>query len=320
MSRKFSTPVSMEVTALQAAYIMKKLVAMGYSDNPKVAQGDGSNYLATNAFNLDNNVSLIPSTMIHERGRYFIEGNNHELFLALAAKTVGDIPIVGEYMIALQFVAINDFSYQQGEIFRVEGTEAKSGLDVRKGVIGPHYMRGSFRKASSYELIKHFSSKKDSDMSKDLKKIELTRKQLGDLFDMACDKWKRKIKEVVSCQDNLFEDKVPVLEAELRSAYIEADPRQRVEMMTIVPGFMYDPNPFNKVNQSVAKNIEELSKDLFGRGYLQLARDVPDGRNDLGGRSLWVSNELEVVQHKVTYGTVLEFIRKEAVVADDLGN
>lgn len=102
MSKQFITPVSMKVTKEQYERDLKEpLKDLGYITLRDCINFDNSNLLVTNFANvsyeygtsrqIDGNIAY---------NRTYINHYNPELFLALAAMTKGNEPIIGEYVIA----------------------------------------------------------------------------------------------------------------------------------------------------------------------------------------------------------------------------
>lgn len=159
---KFIQPVSMVITKERFRENLKlksELKKLGYN----ISDCDDSmlSVLVTNFALKHNSCATLPVSANNRWDRYFIDHYNPELFLALAAMTEGDIPIVGEYMISLKtFSGENDIlNFKKGELVKVlsMGEDYKYG----KGDFTKEYDRNYFRKATKEEIINWFTIKKE---------------------------------------------------------------------------------------------------------------------------------------------------------------
>lgn len=165
---KFITPVSMQVTQEQYEKDLKESLAkLGYDtkfDTKNVRSKFFDGYVLVN--NADNHLGDVLLCSIDRKesfNRYFINHYNPELFLALAAMTEGDKPIIGEYVIA----AIGETKYL------IKFDKISSDTNI---ILGTRYKcleddmnlwqtRGGFhkiiRKATKEELIEHLVVKEE---------------------------------------------------------------------------------------------------------------------------------------------------------------
>lgn len=163
--RTFTTKVAMRVTEKQYSGDLKyQLIALGYTDEfvyelndyPFVQSGYGNAHDEVGSTDED---GLIAD--------YFIEGYNSELFLALAAMTEGEDPIVGEYFKCLKGSIMND----EGALVKVtsyNGSHKDTTFDERPSFTSS-YSRLHYRKATKEELIEHLSIEKPSNLAIDPK-------------------------------------------------------------------------------------------------------------------------------------------------------
>ncbi len=152
---KFTTPVSMPCTKEQyERYLKDSLLAMGYELKDTLYWGHEDCQYLGNFYNVHgSHLGNISNADIKIDS--YIDHYNPELFLALAAMTEGDVPIVGEWMKSLKAWEDRNFSYDTNELVR----KSSNDIDL-KGGINSAYSRIHFRKATKEELIAHLTKKK----------------------------------------------------------------------------------------------------------------------------------------------------------------
>lgn len=173
MTHKFTQPVSMACTVEEYEKDLKyKLLAMGYKEKD-MCRGNGEyNILCTNYSCRNNELWLGSDYQKTDHNRYFIDHYNPNLFLAMAAMTEGEIPIVGEWMICIKKTPKDDVnSFEKGELIQVTSIrENQYGRGI--GDFGLQYNRTYFRKANKEEIIKHFTKQETMNIQ-ELSKDEL---------------------------------------------------------------------------------------------------------------------------------------------------
>lgn len=301
---KFKTPVSMVVTQEQYERDLKsQLESLGYKEsgilNPYFSPHC---YLVTNAYNendIIDNYRYSNNKDIHNR--YFIDHYNPELYLALAAMTEGDIPIVGEWVIGVNSSSV-DRKYPskvtsvKGDSFSVDGRSTDS----------PHQTSIYFtRKVTKEELIKHFNKKQN------MKNNKVTRKDLEKIYDVACITWKPKIKEITGLYIDPFKDEGE-LPSEVIKVMFEAATAHQKPVLESIFG-KENKNPF--IRKFKYDDISETSKLLFeDANLLQIASSAAESieREDLIGRALYVNVDYNVILHQVEHGgKVIEIQKNE---------
>jgi len=148
---KFVTPVSMEVTKEQYRKDLKKpLKDLGYNIG---VEGNGG-LLFTNG-NSEPSYGYLNSRLElkSKNNRHFINHYNPELFLALAAMTKRDMPVVEEYVIA-----------KKGGYPVRKVTKVMTDGDIYHSSSDASYSKDYYRKATKEELIKHFSKATNSEV------------------------------------------------------------------------------------------------------------------------------------------------------------
>jgi hypothetical protein len=215
--KKFITDVSMKITEENYHEGLRLDIAnLGY-DTQFVYELDEYPYIRT-----DTKCSCIRtcksrtgSTSLKklEDYSYLIEGYNPELFLALAAMTEGEDPIIGEYFKCLKEIELNSdgYKYSEGEIVQVLFYNNDYDNDLHsKNSFGKHYDRNYYRKATKEELIEHFRKEKisDSDTSCTDGLFVLTREEMKKIYDK-CSLDKKQVIEII-LSGQKFENKVNV--------------------------------------------------------------------------------------------------------------
>lgn len=148
----FITPVAMLVTRQQYEEdLREQLAELGYNRYTSV-----NGILCTNWNRTHNNVG-ITGDRGHQRvqANEGISGYEPELFLAIAAMTDTDIPIVGEYMYTIQNVNDGPVNHRAGELVRITSIDANL-LEPGGGDFGRLYSRNHYRKATLQEIVQHF--------------------------------------------------------------------------------------------------------------------------------------------------------------------
>lgn len=166
---KFKTPVAMKVTEEQGKYLLGELRSMGYEENHEYLEG----YIATNWNGFHYAVTITSHKPAYNR--HIIEEYNPELFLAIAAMTKDEIPIIGEWL-----------SYENANlIFKVKSYGRTNNHNY--GKINKENPSGSghFLKATLEELINHFSKPEETFVLPKKWKLEVTRENVD-----AVNKWR----------------------------------------------------------------------------------------------------------------------------------
>ena len=169
---KFATPVAMKVVAeKQGIELVESLEALGYRHIHKRYVG-----YVTTAWNGGHNlVTILDYKPDH---RHIIEEYNPELFLAIAAMTEDEIPIIGEWL-----------SYKErNRLFRVESYGRSNNYNV--GRIDKENPNGSgyLLKSTLEELTNHFSKPKETFVLPKKWKLEVTEENVD-----AVNKWRSSV-------------------------------------------------------------------------------------------------------------------------------
>lgn len=147
--------------------------------------------------------------------------------------------------------------------------------------------------------------------------IEIPKKSLREIHDVACSTWKDRIMEWLR-ESNQFEDTIVLSESRIRDMFRAANADQKKVLTRVF-------NPYREILQKNAivagldeektkEMMTEISKLLFGDGdFLQIGYNYPEmiGRPDLRMRSLCIPEDIAITLHEGPSGsTILEFIRK----------
>lgn len=202
MSKQFITPVSMKVTKEQYERDLKEfLKELGYISFDSLVNFNESDLLATNFASTHDEYgtsSLTDGKTAYNRT--YIDHYNPELFLALAAMTEGDKPIVGEYVIASIGTVDYLVKYNgNNNKYEVTSHKWKCLANSNSTWVNTNDL-GSFtylvRKATKEELIKHMSMKEEEFVLPEKWYITVTNENKKVIND-----WK--VKQYYN--DNLFE-------------------------------------------------------------------------------------------------------------------
>lgn len=116
----FIQPVSMQVTREQYKQDLKdSLLKLGYKECIIFNWGNERDYLATNYAKDHNKISVVSECSKMDNSRYFIDHYNPQLFLAIAAMTKGEIPIVREWFVYTDYV-VERAGYKVGVLYKNE--------------------------------------------------------------------------------------------------------------------------------------------------------------------------------------------------------
>ena len=144
MNYKFIQPVSMRVTEEQYERDLREpLLAMGYKECAINLYKKELDYLITNHSNNNNSLTNLGKEHLNLNARYFIPDYNPKLFLAIAAMTDKESPIVGEWLVCIDEVS-NIGGYKVGDFVKNEN---------------PNITLALFRRATLQELIEKFTNK-----------------------------------------------------------------------------------------------------------------------------------------------------------------
>lgn len=152
---KFITPVSMNVSREKGDSLVKKLNNLGYTLHKAFDYSLFNDTLCTNRGNYNYQIGFLNDYTRFSNNRYFISDYNPELFLALAAMTSYDDPIIGEYMICIKNTENCLYNNKIGDIFPIKSFN--KGNKAEEGHFADGWSRKHFRKATKEELIAHFS-------------------------------------------------------------------------------------------------------------------------------------------------------------------
>ena len=159
MNYKFIQPVSMRVTKEQYERDLREpLLKMGYEEACMI-YWDKNLFLAT--FSGVNNPFM---TNIKNGRGFVIPEYNPKLFLAIAAMTDKETPIVGEWLVCIDEMAYIISGYKVGEF-------------VKNG--NPNIELNWFRRATLQELIEKYTNQKQ-----DIMKKEITNEQFNELKNL----------------------------------------------------------------------------------------------------------------------------------------
>lgn len=169
---KFATPVAMKVTEEEGIELIKRLKTLGYRYIHRRYDG----YVTTCWRGQHNLVTIRDYKPIH---RHIIEEYNPELFLAIAAMTEDEIPIIGEWLSCKSADLL---------LFRVNSYGNRNNYTI--GRINKEDPNGSgyFLKATLEELINHFSETKETFELPKKWKLEVTKENVD-----AVNKWKKSL-------------------------------------------------------------------------------------------------------------------------------
>ena len=167
MNYKFIQPVSMRVTKEQYERELREpLLKMGYEEN-MIKKWEDIPILVTNLGSTRRHLSNTTESLKTKHHRYFITDYNPELFLAIAAMTDNESPIIGEWLVCIDEMAYIISGYKIGEF-------------VKNG--NPNITLALFRRATIQELIEKFTNKET--IKEDSMKKELTQELIKDLKNL----------------------------------------------------------------------------------------------------------------------------------------
>jgi hypothetical protein len=233
-------------------------------------------------------------------GRYFIEGYNPELFLALAGMTDSEIGNVGEWWTCFNH---DSSGFKKGISYKQISNHIEHGLsllDEENEPNGRTNARLSFRKATKEELINQFTITK-------MKTITVNKTDAKKLYDLACDNWKRKMDEYL--KPFMFQDTIDFSEGLVKEMQLACTPVQLPVFKEIFGDL--DKNAF--VGKFDGNEIQSTAIKLFGKNKVKITRDsaYDIDRADLSGRSLYFTSDVEVITHKTPNGgTIIEVKNK----------
>lgn len=145
MDYKFIQPISMQVTKEQYERDLREpLLSMGYEEYSGGGDWEIGDALVTNFDNKNGVVLNVADYRKSRNNRYFIDHYNPQLFLAIAAMTKGEIPIVREWFVYTDYV-VERAGYKVGVLYKNENP-----------LINARWKR----KATLQELIDKFTNKK----------------------------------------------------------------------------------------------------------------------------------------------------------------
>lgn len=182
MDYKFIQPVSMQVTQEQYERDLREpLLKMGYEGF--ILDFALFPILVTNIDGRKGLLSNVSDDRKSVNNRYFIPDYNPELFLAIAAMTDKESPIVGEWLV-WNSVYASVGGYKIGDI-------------VQCG--NPNITLVGLRKATLQELINKFANKKQ-----DIMKKELTQELIKDLKNLIAPENVEKFDELMGIEKPMF--------------------------------------------------------------------------------------------------------------------
>lgn len=150
MQNKFRQPVSMQVTKEQYEKDLREpLLRMGYEEFYK-EEWEDIHVLVTNYENTRGEVSNTSKWHKESYNRHFIDHYNPKLFLAIAAMTDREFPIVGEWFVYTDNM-VEQYGYEAWRLYKNENPN----MNVR-----------CQRKATLKELITYFTENKQENIMK----------------------------------------------------------------------------------------------------------------------------------------------------------
>ena len=169
MNYKFIQPVSMRVTEEQYERDLREpLLAMGYKECAINLYKKELDYLITNHSNNNGSLTNLGKEHLNLNARYFIPDYNPEFFLAIAAMTDKETPIVGEWLVCTEGSSL--FGYKIGQVVQNQNPKLQLG----------HY----HRKATLQELIEKFTNKET--IKESAMKIEVIKPQEEVKWNFPC--------------------------------------------------------------------------------------------------------------------------------------
>ena len=155
------------------------------------------------------------------------------------------------------------------------------------------------------------SMKVTQETMKDQKVHHVTRKQLAEIYDIACDDWKEKISKITQDTLGSFKEEGELDDRIVKKMFDAATPKQKPTLEKIFG--VQDKNAF--VKEFYGDELYDVSEALFGYShYMQIAKfwiSKESGLERLKGRSIGFSKDLEVKMHKAKGGeTILEITKK----------
>ena len=168
MNYKFIQPVSMRVTKEQYERDLREpLLKMGYKEYAINLYKKELDYLITNHSNNNDSLTNLGKEYLNLNARYFIPDYNPEFFLAIAAMTDKETPIIGEWLVCIDEMAYIISGYKLGDL-------------VKNG--NPNITLNWFRRVTLQELIEKFTNKET--IKEDTMKKELTQELIKDLKNL----------------------------------------------------------------------------------------------------------------------------------------
>ena len=300
---KFIQGVGMKCTQEQYEKDLKgKLLDMGYVENRLDEKFNGYNYIVNNITNRLGNVSNLNNFEVAANGRDVIEEYNPELFLALAAMTDKPNGIKGEWWMCFGH---DSSGFKKGKSYKQIDTDIEEGPSLLDEINVPNDRINAkklhFKKASKEELINQLTITK-------IKTITVNKADVKNLYDLACNDWKRKMDEYL--KPFMFQDTIDFSEELLKEIQLACTPEQLVVFKEIFGEL--DKNAF--VGKFDGFEIQSTSTKLFGKNnVMKITNDSAFyiDRPDLQGRSLYFTLDVEVIMHKTDNGgTIIEVKNK----------
>jgi hypothetical protein len=297
---KFTQPVSMQCSEEQYNRDLREsLLAMGYNER-NISNFSSYPMLVTNQGGGNSRLANLDYFNKLSYGRYFIEGYNPELFLALAGMTDSEIGNVGEWWTCFNH---DSSGFKKGISYKQISNHIEHGLsllDEENEPNGRTNARLNFEKATKEELINQFTITK-------MKTITVNKTDAKKLYDLACDNWKRKMDEYL--KPFMFQDTIDFSEGLVKEMQLACTPEQLPVFKEIFGDL--DKNAF--VGKFDGNEIQSTAIKLFGKNKVKITRDsaYDIDRADLSGRSLYFTSDVEVITHKTPNGgTIIEVKNK----------
>ena len=287
---------------------------MGYKEgSTSVWENVNCQFVATNFSDVPSHCGNIIKKSRRERGRFYIETFNPELFLSIAAMTDDPFGIPGEY-----------WTFQGGEYSGpyTPGKVCKSTYKVSKGqsIVSDKGVldgygtnnREAFRKSTLEELIKQLTKQENSKQG--METVKVTREDLSKVWKVACDTWKLKIEGYATEYGSPLSSELEIPNSIVAKMFGEANTRQEAVLKEIFPHFKEDKNVWKHLNDfeltDAVAACNTLGKTIGLGSKLQVlktstAEDM--GKPELGGRALWVYGSIDVVLHPHKTNTIIEF-------------
>lgn len=280
--KNFITPVSMQVTEEQFEKDLRQpLLDLWY----KLSVVDFFDRVLVNDYG-ENEINDLMYGNREYHDRYFIGKYNPTLFLALCAMTEGDTPIVGEYMICLKNVDDSGtWKSSKGEIIKVVSI-SDCGDPMQKGSFGKRFSEEHYRKATKEELINHFT--KENTTKETMKTFKVTRQNLKNIYDVACQDWKTRIDKLTTEYLGNFKESGELPESLVREMFGAANDNQKKTLKHVFPEFETEFTAKDlKVGEMMVVEGKQINQEFNGETLLRTFEGIVSLSDP---KKTWTSN------------------------------